>query len=165
VIRRITQKTKMKSNLKKAVALLANYSNLSNTEQRKRIRTLQQLIKEATKREQEALLISREIDQLRKEHAYLHMQSGDVNGGIKEIESIVTGYEQSILRLHEEAAFQLAEAANAAFDSGDYSRGEKFARSALSHSGACRQISRIVMEAFECLQKNQELRSKAKSRT
>ena len=153
-----TQKINMKSNLKKAFALLSNFPKLERTEQRKRLAMLEKLLIAAMKRQNDALLMFREIDQLRKERAYMLIQSGEIENGVKEIQSIVAGYEQSISEMHEEAAFQLAEAAIASFNTKNYSGGEKFARDSLSHAGLSNRISKTVINALELMQKNQERR-------
>lgn len=117
---------------------------------------LDRLLVLAEAKEQTSELALREIDQLRKQRAYLLIASGRVSDGIGAIESMVGHYEDSIARLHDEAAFQLAEAAVAAFKSGRTGAGLRFASSALKHSGNAGCINKTVLSALALIQRHQE---------
>ena len=104
--------------------------------------------------------ISKAIDQLRKQRAHMLVVAGRADEGIKEMKSIVAHYETTIAELHEEATFQFAEAALAAFQRGRVSGGKAFARSALQHAGMSQSISRTVLSAIELMQLQQEAASR-----
>jgi len=142
--------------LKQAFRLLDGFASLQPGEQRSRLAKLERLLVLAEAKEQASALALREIDQLRKQRAYLLIASGQIPDGIKAIESMVGHYEDSIARLHDEAAFQLAEAAVAAFKSGRTGMGVRFATSALKHSGNAGCINKTVLSALALVQQHQE---------
>lgn len=139
-----------------------SFASQSASEQKARIASIDKLLKQAEAQKKNALLALREIDQLWKQRACMLLMSGKVNQGIKEIELLVTGYESSIADLHEEAAFQLGEAALASYRRNRPAAGEAFARSALEHSGGARRMSRTVLSAIELMQCQQERQSRKK---
>lgn len=142
--------------LKQAFRLLDSFASLPPGEQRSRLAKLDRLLVLAEAREQTSELALRKIDQLRKQRAYLLIASGQFPEGIKAIESMVGHYEDSIVRLHDETAFQLAEAAVAAFKSGRAGMGVRFATSALKHSGNAGYINKTVLSALALVQQHQE---------
>ena len=141
--------------LKQAFQLLDGFSSLKQDKQRKRIAQLNRLRLTAERKEHGALLAIRDIDQLRKERAYLLIVSGHFDEGIKTIESIVSGYESRIADLHDEAAFQLSQAALASFRRGRLQAGKGFARSALKHCAMAKHINKTVLSALELMQQQQ----------
>ena len=142
--------------LKQAFRLLDSFASLPPGEQRSRLAKLERLLVLAEAKEQTSELALREIDQLRKQRAYLLIASGQIPDGIKAIQSMVGRYEDSIARLHDEAAFQLAEAAIAAFRCGRAGAGVRFASSALKHSGNAGCINKTVLSALALVQQHQE---------
>ena len=142
--------------LKQAFRLLDGFASLQPGEQRSRLAKLERLLVLAEVKEQTSQLALREIDQLRKQRAYLLIASGRAPEGIRAIESMVGRYEDSIARLHDEAAFQLAEAAVAAFKSGQTGTGVRLASSALKHSGNAGCINKTVLSALALVQQHQE---------
>ena len=141
--------------LKEAFKLLRDYSSITPSQKQKRIARVDQLLKSAEKRKKRSICALRDIDQLRKQRAYLLIMGGYVDEGIKEIESLVADYNETICELHDEAAFQLAEAAVASFRRRSSKVGEVLACSALSHAGLAMRINRTVLTALELMQRTQ----------
>ncbi len=144
------------SNLRQAFKLLRDFDTLPPSEQRTRIAKVDRFLAIAKTRSRRDLLDWREVDQLRKQRAYMLMASSRVDEGINEIESLVIEYEKWIADLHEEAAFQLAEAALVSFQLRRAIAGQAFARAALEHSGNAKRISRTVLKAIELMQREVE---------
>ena len=100
----------------------------------------------------------REVDQLRKQRAYMLISSGKIEDGIKEIQSLTNDYNEKIENLHDEIAFQLCEAAIACFRSSNSTAGVDLAKLALAHAGHANRISRVALQAFELWQQQHEKR-------
>lgn len=142
--------------LKEAFDLLDRFSSLKTNDQKKRIRQVQHLLKESRRNKTDALIAIRETDQLQKQLAYMLVSSGNVKAGLKEMKSLVNEYEEKISSLHDEAAFQLYEAAIASFHNNDSATGINFAKWGLKHSSHAKNVSRTMLNALELLQKQQE---------
>jgi hypothetical protein len=142
--------------LKQAFKLLDNFPTSSPAEQRRRIKTVGKMLRAAEKNSHVATLALRETDQLRKQLAYFFIESGRVSSGLKQIQSIVLDYERSISNLHDEAAFQLAEASIASFKSNMPGKGMTFVQRSLCHSGAGGKISKTLLTALSLAQSQQQ---------
>lgn len=146
--------------LRKAVELLNDFSKRSRRNQKLAISQIDSLIKTARSKAHAAELAIRELDQLEKQRAYMLALTGKVALAIGATRSLVAGYERRIGSLHEEAAFQLAEAAILLSQRGRFLQGRRFALAALRHAGASQQVSRTLLSALECLQRAQEASSR-----
>lgn len=135
--------------LRQAFALLRDFASLPLKQKRVRISKLDSLLRAARSREKRARLAVRELDQLRKQRAYMLVVSGKVAAGIKQSEDLVAELERGIADLHDEAAFQLSEAALAAFRSGRQSTARALTRRALSHAGMAGRLSKTLLQALD----------------
>lgn len=142
--------------LKKAFDLLDNFSSLKQSDQDKKIKQVEKLLRAAIKKQSDALLAVREVDQIQKQLAYMLISSGKIDDGINHIKSLVAECNGKIVSMHEEMAFQLCEAAIAAFRNDDPVTGSDLTKQGLAHAGQAKQISRTVLKAFELLQQHQE---------
>jgi hypothetical protein len=149
--------------LKQAFALLDGFSTLRVRDQRKRIKKIDVLLKRAKSEQSSATLAIRQLDQIQKQRAYMLIASGRAEDGIKEILSLVQDYEKSILILHDEASFQLCEAAIASFQRNESEIGGNYARLALKHAGLANRTSQKLIETLKLLQQHQsKLNSRVK---
>lgn len=146
--------------LQQAFKLLHNFAKQTPKAQRAALAKVGELLKSSEERARDARLALREIDQLRKQRAHMLVVAGKADEGIAETKSLVAQYETAIAELHDEAAFQLAEAALAAFQQGRDSAGIALARSSLQHAGMSQTISRTVLSAIELMQRQQEAASR-----
>jgi len=144
------------SALKRSFKLLEDFKRLRADLQKKRIAQIDSMLRLAEEQRRKALLIDRDFDQLRKQRAYMLIICGRNDEGMAEIEALVADYEQTIERLHEEAAFQLAEAAEASFCNKENALGIALARRALTHTGKAGRLSRTVLRVLELAQKELE---------
>lgn len=148
--------------LKHAFALLQDFSTAKAVEQRRRLLKVDRLLKQAEAKCPQALIALRERDQLRKQHAYMLIASGHVDDGVRESSAIAADYEKEIINLHDEAAFQLSEAALASFRARRPGLGKALALSALWHAGRASRLSHTLVAALAFAQKQQARNTKSK---
>lgn len=142
--------------VKQAFQLLNNFNAIKPKEQQRRIKKTNLMLKRAEKKQKTALLALWEIDQLRKQRAYMLLTHDDSDEGLGDIQSLVDEYDEKISRLHEEAAFQLSEAAIASFRRKKSEVGKAFAISALKHAGQAKFVSSTFINAVELLLQQQK---------
>ena len=145
--------------LLEAFRLLDGFAAASPAQKKKRIEQVNRLLKCAEGGRRDANLALRTIDQLRKQRVHMLITAGKLNEGIAESKRIVRDYEASIASLHDEAAFQLAEAALNCFRNSQMTRGFALTLSALAHAGNARSISKTLLSALEIAQREQAKRS------
>jgi len=148
--------------LLEAFRLLDGFESATRQQKQRRIVQLNRLLRRAKALQKDANLALRTIDQIRKERAYMLISAGRLSEGIAEIESIVRDYEGTVASIHDEAAFQLAEAALSCFNKGQTVRGFEFARSALAHAGNARALSQTLVSALQAAQDKRAGKRKAK---
>ena len=92
------------------------------------------------KKQKSALPALWEIEQLRKPRSYMLIATNHYMDGIEEIHSLVGEDNETILNLHETAAFLLSEAASASFRRNQSATGKALAITALGHAGQARAV-------------------------
>src|SRR4051812_12032533 len=143
------------SKLTRVFKLLNGFEGLALGERSRRLTKVAAALQAASAGQQDALEKISEIGQLQKAHAYMLIRTGQASAGIRELARFGRDCEAKIADLHEEAAFQFAEASSAAFSTGKPAAGFKFAVEALAHSGQARRVSNVVLRALESAQLHQ----------